>query len=148
MELSLEARLVAYARTLLRENGLVHWTFKFNSNKRLRGVCKYGPRRIEISRHLVTLGEAEARNTIAHEVAHAVVGVIHGHNHVWRRKAIALGCDGQRCGKSMNVEPKWIGTCPVGHTMKRHRRPSRRVSCVRCSPRFDELYLFIFRLNT
>lgn len=148
MELSLEARLALYARTLLCDNGLAHWTFGFNTNKRRRGVCKYAPRRIEISRHLVALGEAEARNTIAHEVAHAVVGVGHAHNHVWRRKALELGCDGRTCGKSMNVKPKWIGTCPSGHTVERHRCPRRPTSCVKCSTRFDARYLFSFHHNT
>lgn len=33
-------------------------------------------------------------DTVAHEVAHALVGPAHGHDAVWRRKAVELGGSG------------------------------------------------------
>jgi len=40
-------------------------------------------------------------NTILHELAHAIVGVGHGHGHVWKRKAIEIGCNGKRLGEEI-----------------------------------------------
>jgi len=40
--------------------------------------------------------ESSVRNTILHEIAHALTPN-HNHNKFWKRKAIEIGCDGKRC---------------------------------------------------
>lgn len=93
---SLSVRLMA--RNLLDSNGLTDWTFRFNTNTTRVGVCKYGPQRIEISeRFTKTMTEAQVRNVITHEVAHALVGYGHGHDATWARTHRSLGGDGKRC---------------------------------------------------
>jgi predicted SprT family Zn-dependent metalloprotease len=67
----------------------------------------------------------ELRSTTLHELAHALVGTYHRHNHVWRAMAIALGDDGGRC-HSMPVPTKtaWCQKCGAKYDMpiKRYAR--------------------------
>lgn len=110
------------------------YTFGFDRCVRRRGVSKYGPRSITISEHLLKLGEAEARMTIRHEVAHAIAGPNEHHSDVWRDVFRRLGGNGQRCGHSMQVPHKWVYRCPHGHQFKRHKRLALRKKwvCNRC----------------
>jgi predicted SprT family Zn-dependent metalloprotease len=140
------------ARMMLDANGLPHWSFRFNSNKRRRGVCKYIPKRIEMSKYMLSQGEKDIKSLIAHEVAHAVVGVQHGHNNVWRSKAIELGSDGQRLAEPMKgVQFKWKATCSsCGHVAYKNRvsRRTRPSSCGKCSGgRFNLLYFMQYVPN-
>ena len=34
----------------------------------------------------------------------------------------------------------WLGSCPNGHVHYRYKRPTRTVSCAKCSRRFDLRY--------
>ena len=141
-----------YANDRLIETGLSlqFWTFRFNTNKTRAGVCKYKTKRIELSVNTLTLGVAAVMDTINHEIAHALVGSGHGHNHVWRSKAIELGSNGQRCSKSfvgVREKAKWKTVCPNGHTSLRHRRSRIRSSCVVCCPVFNEAYLIRWEPN-
>lgn len=132
--IALQRKVTALANEGIRLHNLHGWTFRFNTNKSRRGVCKYRTRRIEVSVHMLKLGVSETLKVVAHELAHAIVGASHGHNHVWRHKAIELGDDGHRCGESMDVAPTVIGTCPnpdCTFTVKRFRRNTRGM-CPRC----------------
>ena len=147
---------VRLANELMAECKLTGWQFQINSNKTRFGVCKFPrqrrgqwiPGRIEISRYHLTDEDYQVKNTILHEIAHAVVGPQHGHNAVWRSHAIAIGCDGERCGKGrVNAPYKWAGTCPSCSTIyKRHRR-LHRGSCPFCSHgRFNPAFLIVWKL--
>ena len=38
------------------------------------------------------------KNTILHEIAHAIVGYgVSAHGSEWKRMAMSIGCNGQRC---------------------------------------------------
>lgn len=129
---------------LLAEHGPAGWTFALDHAKRRAGLCRYDKKTISVSRHLMALyDEPRVRDTILHEIAHALVGHEHGHDVVWKRTAEALGCSGERL---VDVEaPKlpapWQGTCPAGHTYERHRRPTRAASCTRCDRAFNPAHL-------
>jgi hypothetical protein len=84
------------------------------------------------------------RDTVLHEVAHALAGPQHGHDRVWRSIAVRIGCSGERCVSpgSPRVEPPWLGTCPAGHTSGRHRRPERVMTCGECCPTFELAHVF------
>lgn len=103
------------------------WTFAYSQSRRRLGVCKYGPKRIEISAYLAILRPQDVMNTLLHEIAHAIVGHTHGHNAVWQRKAIELGCDGRRCAEhDMGVERTYTGKCSVcGKQFGRFKRPRK-----------------------
>lgn len=138
-------RALSLARSLLAEHGLRDWTVVADRAKTRAGVCRFGRRQIGLSRPLTELhSEAEVRETILHEIAHALVGPAHGHDATWRAKAISIGSSGQRCLTPDAPRPvgDWLGRCPAGHERSRHRAPQRVQSCARCSRTFDLRFLF------
>jgi predicted SprT family Zn-dependent metalloprotease len=136
----LEARRLAV--DLMRRHGLTSWRLVFDNAKTRAGICRSAPKEIGLSRVLTALhSEAEVRDTILHEIAHALVGPAHGHDAVWRAKALAIGSSAKRCVSSTAPKPPgpWVGTCPYGHVTTRHRQPTRVQSCGHCSRAFDPL---------
>jgi predicted SprT family Zn-dependent metalloprotease len=134
----LEARRLAVG--LMRRHGLTGWRLVFDNAKTRAGICRAVPQEIGLSRVLTALhSEAEVTDTILHEIAHALVGPAHGHDEVWREKALAIGCSAKRCVSSSAPRPAgpWVGTCPSGHRTTRHRQPTRVQSCGHCSRTFD-----------
>lgn len=133
------------ANALIRQHNLVGWRFAFDGAKRRTGQCNYTTQTISMSRHLIVkMTEGQVKNTLLHEIAHALVGGAAGHGPEWRRVAISIGCDGNRC---TNVEPapyNWYGVCPDGHiASKRYRRPKNggERSCAICNPKFSRDHL-------
>lgn len=144
MELKDAQRL---ASELMSEHGLKDWTLVFDSAKSRAGVCRASRKQIGLSRHLTVLhSEAEVRDTVLHEIAHALVGSGHGHDAVWRATAVRLGCSGNRClsEDAPRVPGSWVGECPAGHRRTAHRRPVRVRSCSECSPVFDLDAVFVW----
>lgn len=142
----------ALAIELMDKHGLLdlRWSFEFDNAKRRFGCCRYGSKKITLSKELVSLNDtARVTNTILHEIAHALVGHGHGHDSVWKRKALEIGCDGNRCFSSKNttlVEANYQAVCKkCGHTHNRHRQPQRQTSCGACSNKFDRDNLLIFK---
>lgn len=132
------------ARAVLDEHGLEDWTVVFDRAKRRAGVCRPDLRQIGLSGPLTELhGEAEVRDTVLHEVAHALVGPRHGHDAVWRAAALRIGCSGRRCTdpEAPSIDGAWVGTCPAGHQLSRHRRPVRPASCSLCARGFSRDHL-------
>ncbi len=131
------------ARELVREHGIDGWTVEFDRAKARAAACHFRDRRITLSRHLTALhSEDEVRDSILHEIAHALVGPRHGHDAVWRATALAIGSTGSRCVEGgPAVTGNWWGTCPAGHRTTRHRRPERVMTCSRCSSKFDVRHL-------
>ena len=133
-----EARSLAVG--LMAQHGLQDWHVTFDNARARFGVCRPSRRQIGLSRHLTSLSEEdEVRNTILHEIAHALVGSEHGHDEVWRAKALAIGCDGKRTDDlPEGAEGPWQGRCSAGHVERQHRRPTRVRSCSTCTPgKFD-----------
>jgi len=125
---------------LLARHGLVGWTVTFDDAKRRAGVCRYGERVIGLSAPLTRLSAPEAvRDTLLHEVAHALAGPEHAHDAVWAATAAAIGGTAQRClpEDAPRVTAPWLGVCPAGHTHERHRRPERVAACATCSSAFS-----------
>ena len=132
------------ARSLLDAHGLHDWTFAFNRAKRQLGVCRYGPRRIELSLHFVAANaEAAIRETLLHEIAHALAGPRAGHGPTWKAVCRRVGCKPERLDHEAAMPAgRWRAACPTcGESFHRHRRPmkNRRYSCRRCGPRRGEL---------
>jgi hypothetical protein len=131
------------AEQLVAEHGLDGWTVGLDRAKARAAACHFRDRRITLSAHLTALHpEEEVRDTILHEVAHALVGPRHGHDAVWRATALAIGSSGTRCLEAApGIEGDWWGVCPAGHRTTRHRRPVRVMTCSQCSRTFDIRHL-------
>ena len=135
---------VALAEELVAHHGLTGWTVVLDRAKRRAGVCDFRHQRIGLSAPLTQLhDEATVRDTILHEIAHALAGPRHRHDARWRRIALEIGCSGARCvdEDAPAVEAPWQGVCPAGHTVGRHRRPERVMTCSQCSRAFDLAHL-------
>jgi predicted SprT family Zn-dependent metalloprotease len=130
------------ALELMACHGLTGWTFGFNRRKRSMGLCRYALRTIELSIHLVQRnGSEEIRDTILHEIAHALVGQEHGHDTVWKAKCLQIGAAPTRCGQADMPQGKWRARCNAcSMVFSRHRRPQGRGwFCRACGPETGKL---------
>lgn len=132
---------VTLAQDLMREHGLLdaNWILRVDRSKGRAGSCNYHTKTISISKYLIDTGDLDAlRNTVLHEIAHALVGAEHGHNEVWRSKALEIGCNGHTCytGPALAIEFRWrltcaCGTCNIGrHVLKKDAL--KRAFCKQC----------------
>ncbi|MEX0886831.1 MAG: SprT-like domain-containing protein [Phycisphaeraceae bacterium] len=145
------------ALSLMRQHGLIDagWRFRWSRGKRQLGAAQVRPRRdartgqvtyvrtIRLSQHLVQLNpDAEVRDTILHEIAHALVGVEHGHDAAWRAVCRQIGARPQRLAGEEVVTPpaRYELVCPGCERVlgQRHRRVNvrwlKRVYCRFCGP--------------
>lgn len=141
---------------LMEKHGLYRypnpWTFEWDNARRRFGLCSFRRRVISLSRPLAQLTtEADVRDTILHEIAHALAGPTAGHGRVWKLMAMAVGARPERCAsaEALGIElprGKWTGTCPAGHTVTRHKRlrKGRVLSCSRCCPCFNRAFAFVW----
>ena len=102
------------ADCLLNEHELFKkgWRFSFDRAKRRAGCCRYSKKEITLAKAYAEQEELkEIKNTILHEIAHALVGPKHGHNEIWKQKALEIGCDAERCHDVVFSNPKYKLTC-------------------------------------
>lgn len=102
------------ARQLMLEHGLADWDFGFDRARRRAGYCRRYKNglvvergsvmrtafkgKISVSARFVAANDEVAlKETVLHEIAHALVGNEHHHDDIWREKAISIGCSGRRC---------------------------------------------------
>ena len=139
--------LIGKKHLLYREG----WSFKFDNAKTRLGSCQHRSKEITLSRHVTLVNkESSIRNTLLHEIAHALVGRGHGHDWVWRAKALEIGCNGDRCSMIEGEIPsKWIAECHGCGTIRTaHRKVTRTRSCGKCSGgTFNSKYLIEYKLN-
>jgi predicted SprT family Zn-dependent metalloprotease len=86
------------AKRLMAQHGLDDWTFRFDNSKVRFGQARRGEYRgefiqeITISRAITEKAKPSVvKDTILHEIAHALVGVEHHHDAIWKAKAMELG---------------------------------------------------------
>ena len=144
--------IMVLSNQLLRQHGLYDagWRFTWLKSTRTLGLCMHRKKLIGYSRHWTSRPDGEIRNTILHEIAHALVGVGHGHGPVWKAKAREIGALPVRCAQvddsQCTKKPKWALACIHCRRVSRtyHVRPSfrKRRSCNWCSKgRFNEAFL-------
>lgn len=119
------------AMTLMEDHGLSSWTFAFDRAMRRCGQCRPSKKLITMSRHFVENNrESEVRDTILHEIAHALAGAESGHGPHWKLWAVEVGARPERCAPADVVMPqgKVEGVCGPGCEARhvRHRLPPKR----------------------
>lgn len=116
------------------------WSFGFDHAKTRAGLCNYTKQRITVSRYLAErFDDDEIHQVLLHEVAHALAGPKAGHGPAWKRVGAEIGYIGKRThdGDTAIELAPWVGACPAGHLHYRYRRPTKPLSCGKCSRRFD-----------
>ena len=128
------------AVSLLREHHLwPAWHFRFDRSVRRFGVCNYRKQFIGLSSQLTQMNdEAHVRDTILHEIAHALCPIGTGHGFAWRAMARTIGAKPERCCANAEApKGRWYAFCEHGcgyhGTVGRFRRG--RLACKRCCRR-------------
>lgn len=131
------------ANELMSLHGLIAqgWKFKLDGAPKRFGVCRHHLKTISMSRVLVELNEEpKVKDTILHEIAHALVSPGHKHDSVWRAKAIEIGCNGEQYynapGKPADtiVYTPWKLVCPhCKRESGRVKKTETAYACGKCS---------------
>ena len=125
---------------LMNQHGLIQrgWILQFDNAVRRFGECRYRSRIISLSKPLCSLNdEARVKDTILHEIAHALVGPGHGHNHVWKAKCREIGAKPQRCYSTNDTNTptlRYVAECEAcgkEHQKAKQPQPSSKYAC-RC----------------
>jgi len=148
-----EARVLAWQ--LMTEHGLPDdgWQFRFDSARRRFGSCQHGAKLITLSGAMTDSNNVEqVRDTILHEIAHALVGHGAGHGEEWKRVALRLGARPTAYYSSATVDPvapTFRGRCPA---CGRERMAFRRgnIACGKCCKahnggRYDARFKLVWR---
>lgn len=151
----IEAEILA--KDLLREHklDLEGWRFEWDTAKKRFGRCNIRERLITVSAALTKLNSLEHfKDTMLHEIAHALAPVGAGHNHRWQYIALAIGCNGKRCYGDEVVKPplKYTATCPACGRETQKARKGNQAACGRCCKlhnggRWAEKFILIYKLN-
>jgi predicted SprT family Zn-dependent metalloprotease len=133
------------ARALMKQYRLKGWVYATNRRKKTLGLCFSRLKRIELSVNFIVYnGIAIVRETILHEIAHALVGTEHGHDAIWKAMAEDVGAKPSRTTKNVVMPPgKWQATCGgCGVLFSRYRRPkyAAATNCRGCGPDIGTLF--------
>lgn len=103
-----------YAGRIMREHGLSTWKLKIGTAKRIAGTCYSGRRQITLSHTLLSQWPVEEiRDTILHEIAHALTPHDVGHGKAWKAKCVEIGANPTRTYHDSLPQPdgNWIQSC-------------------------------------
>jgi predicted SprT family Zn-dependent metalloprotease len=144
------------AKELMTQHGLItnlpwtNWKFHFDNAKRIVGRCYTTRRCITLSKPITLLNdEAHIRNTILHEIAHALVGPGHGHDNVWKLMAIKVGAVPETyC--SMDVvlpKPRYEAKCAIcGRVHSRYKRPRANALIIcKCQAKSPIKHILVYK---
>jgi hypothetical protein len=127
------------AHEFLARHGLLAlgWAFAFNDRRMHAGFCDEEVKTIYLSSYFVESNPfSDVRDTLLHEIAHALVGCRHGHGPAWKAKCLELGCTPSRLCQAAMPPGRWRAACPgCAATFSRHRRPKVLTGyCSDCGP--------------
>lgn len=130
-----EARTLAID-LMAQHPSLDGWQLVFSRQaRRTLGVCKHRQRIITLSSAFVELNDIDTvRDIILHEIAHALVGPGHGHDDLWKKKAIEVGANPDRvCTAAVMPAGDWQAVCGnCDRAFNLYREPRRAYHCRQC----------------
>lgn len=132
MDLSVAEKL---AISLMDRHGLLDkgWYFKYDNAVKRFGVCRYRTKCIGLSSKLTLLNDREkVKDTILHEISHAIAGYKAGHGIDWKIVCERIGAKPERCYSSEDtnvVELKYYAVC--GGCGKEHQKARMKLKNVR-----------------
>lgn len=110
-------------RELLDSHNLQDWKIRINaqsldSKHQFLGMCLYRDKTIVLNAHHIDIHpDVEIRDTIRHEVAHALCSRWDGHGEIWQAKATELGAIPRACS-SMDLPANVIDAIRSGATVE------------------------------
>jgi predicted SprT family Zn-dependent metalloprotease len=133
---SMATNVEQIARRLMAKHGLSDWTFTLGRGRETFGRCAHGTKTITISRHHVEHHTpAQVRNTILHEIAHALADPHAGHGEEWKTICRKIGAVPEAFAGPdyKRIPDPWQVTCPRCRGPHRTWRMDRReeISCPR-----------------
>lgn len=124
------------AERLIARHRLAGWSFQLDDAPRRAGSCSYETKLITLSRlYCLHASDEEVRDTILHEIAHALVGPDHHHDKVWKAKARSIGCTAERCHQTEFAPPLYILSCPTCGWRHKSNVRRRNIVCKHCRRR-------------
>lgn len=90
------------------------WRISLNSAKTSLGTCYYGEKKICVSKHFLrgpTCNEKKIKDTVLHEIAHALAGPDAGHGKKWKEVAKSIGCSAKTCASMDLPDAKYVLFC-------------------------------------
>ena len=105
-----------FAREHLNKNGLAGWSVRLNNNpdSHYLGLCSYKDKTIILNAHHIDIHpDPDIRNTILHEIAHALCPG-HAHDGVWSDMARRIGCDNTLPCSNLSLSPEIIDAIRSG----------------------------------
>ncbi|MCK9370320.1 SprT-like domain-containing protein [Candidatus Dojkabacteria bacterium] len=137
------------AQELFEIYGLSDWSFRYGMAVNLFGNCNRATKTITMSKLLIDINSDEVNtDTLLHEIAHALAPRFSHHGKDWQEIAQCIGASPTRCTNSDVKTPKALYTVNCKHcnyTYQANRKT--RISCGKCSPRFNKKYLLKFTKN-
>ena len=137
-------QLEYFAREALRAYKLDEqgWSFRWDRAKRRFGCCDYTNKKISISRHLAKLNEFEqGKDTVLHEIAHALAGRQAGHGPVWIQACQKVGARPERCYSTQEVQTpqaRYVRYCPTCLRVRPlYRKSNKKFACGRCCKQYN-----------
>lgn len=136
---------------LMLQHGLSGWTFKFDRAKTRFGLCNSYNKLITLSEPLTEINEeSHVKETILHEIAHALVGTRNGHNRTWKNKAVEIGAKPLSCYSTEVTQPqgRWFGKCPAcSRIVQKYRKPRIRRSCGKCQKTWNPAFELVWSVS-
>lgn len=138
------ASVQALARSLMAEHMTEPgWSFRFDNGQRRFGACHYHSRVISLSKSLTLLNkESLVRDTLLHEIAHALAGFEAAHGPKWKEVASKIGATPKACYDPESVvamEGKFKYQCPKCFHVISRIRPLRKIrACLRCCKKYAD----------
>lgn len=139
------SQVYQYGVDKLKEHGLNDWTFEWDRALSRFGSCHHSQKKITVSLKLVKINSFEdCKDTILHEIAHALAGYREGHGPYWKQICIKIGAKPERCydsDKIKAVESKYTEYCSnCDYTCPRHRKSpatARPKACYYCCKKYN-----------
>jgi predicted SprT family Zn-dependent metalloprotease len=127
------------------------WSFGFDAGRRRAGLCSYTDKKITVSKYLSLVHSIDdVRQTVLHEIAHAMTGPKEGHGKKWLATAKKIGYRNEGyTGEAIAKEyAPYRGVCPNGHQHYRYKKPKTMYSCSICASGFNRQYMIDWEVRS